>query len=86
MFVVCRAREIRARNNRRIGLWERGLYTGLVGDLGAEGAAREGRATSEGMEEDKAWLKASTVHYVRKYLSDHPSGNQQGWGRVSFYG
>ena len=34
-------------------LWERGLYTGLAGDTEAEGAVREGRATSGGEEEDK---------------------------------
>ena len=29
---IRRAREIRARITRRMGLWERGQHTGLVGD------------------------------------------------------
>ena len=45
---VRRAREIRARITRRMDLWERGQYAGLAGDAKAEGAAREGRAASDG--------------------------------------
>ena len=35
-------------------LWERGLHAGLVRDAKAEGAAREGRASSDGKEEEEA--------------------------------
>ena len=35
------AREIRSRITRRMDLWERGQYAGLVRDAEAEGAARE---------------------------------------------
>ena len=35
-------------------LWERGQHAGLVGDIEAEGAAREGRAASGDKEEDNA--------------------------------
>ena len=45
---VCRAREILARITRKMDLWERGLYVGLVGDVEAEGYARYVRADSEG--------------------------------------
>ena len=51
---VRRAREIRAMITRQMDLWERGLHAGLVGDAEVEGAAREGRATSGGEEEDEA--------------------------------
>ena len=37
---------------RQMDLWERGLHVGLVGDAEAKGAAREGRATSGGDEEN----------------------------------
>ena len=36
---VRRAREIQAKINRRMDLWERGQHDGLVGDAEAEGAA-----------------------------------------------
>ena len=49
---IHRAREIRARITRRMDLWDRGIYTGLVGDAEAEGAAREGRAARGGDEEE----------------------------------
>ena len=49
---IRRAWEIRARITRWMDLWERGLHAGLVGDAEAEGAAREGIATSGGEEED----------------------------------
>ena len=48
---VCRAREIRARITRCM---ERGQHAGLVGDVDAEGAAREGRSAFIGEEEDDA--------------------------------
>ena len=37
-----------------MGLWERGLRAGLVGNAEVEGAAREGKAASGGEEEDEA--------------------------------
>ena len=43
---VGRAKEIQARITRRMGLLERGLHSGLVGDAEVEGAARESRAAS----------------------------------------
>ena len=55
---VRRAKEIRARITKRIDLWERGLHAGLVGDADAEGAVREGRASSGGEEEDEALARS----------------------------
>ena len=49
---VRRAQEIRAQITRRMGLWERGLHVGLVGDAEAEGASREGRTAIDGEEEE----------------------------------
>ena len=66
-MVVRRAREIRARINRRMNLWKRGQHAGLVGDVKAEGAAREGRAASSREEEDDA--------IVRSYHDTVLSGN-----------
>ena len=51
---VRRAREIRARINRCVDLWDRGQHAGLVGGAGAEGADREGRSTFSGEEEGDA--------------------------------
>ena len=51
---VRRAREIRARITRRMDLWDRGPYAGLVGDAKAEGADCEGRAAFRGEEEEDA--------------------------------
>ena len=51
---VHRAKEIRARITRQIDLWERGLHAGLVRDSEAEGAARKGRSSRGGEEEDEA--------------------------------
>ena len=44
-------------------LWERGQHAGLVGDTKAEGAAREGKATFRGKDEDDtvAWDFHDTV-------------------------
>ena len=50
---VHRAKEIRARITRWMDPWNIGLHAGLVGDAEAEGAAREGRATRGGDEEDE---------------------------------
>ena len=52
MLGVRQAREIWARITRRMDLWERGQHAVLVGDVEAEGAAREGRAAFSGEEED----------------------------------
>ena len=56
------AQEIQARIMRRMDLCERGLHTGLLGDAMAEGAAREGRNSSGGEEEDKE--VARNYHYT----------------------
>ena len=40
---ACKARETRAIIDRRLDLWERGIHSGLVGEMLAEGRAREGR-------------------------------------------
>ena len=45
---VCRAREIQDGITRRMDLWERGQYSGLLRDAEAEGAAQEGRAAFSG--------------------------------------
>ena len=60
---VRRDREIQVRITRRIDLWDRGLHAGLVGDTEAEGASREGRASSGGEEEEEAvsWSKHDMV-------------------------
>ena len=60
---VRRAREIWARITRQMDLWERGQYTGLVGDAKAEGASREGRAASCSKEQDD-YLAQSYHHTV----------------------
>ena len=46
-----------------MGLWERGIHPGLMGDVEAEGAAREGRSSNGVEEENKAVLRSyhSTV-------------------------
>ena len=38
-LVACKAMEIRARIDRRLYLWERGIHAGLVGDTLAEDRA-----------------------------------------------
>ena len=53
MLGVRRARGIQAKLMRRMDLWARGIHVGLVGDVEAEGAAREGRAISVREEEDE---------------------------------
>ena len=55
---VPRAKEIWARITRRMDLWERDLHAGIVGDSEAEGATREGRATSGGEDEDEAMARS----------------------------
>ena len=67
---VRQAREIRARITRRMDLWERGQHAGLVGDAEPEGAAREGRATFSGKEEDDAMARRfyETALMARSFL------------------
>ena len=49
-----KAREIRERIDRQLELWERCIHSGLVGDVLAEGRAREGHiARSNEEEEDR---------------------------------
>ena len=55
---VSRAQKIRALITRHMELWERGLHAGLVVDSKAEEAAREGRATSGGKEDDDAVVRS----------------------------
>ena len=38
-----KARDTKARIDRHLDLWERGIHTGLLGDALSEGKAREGR-------------------------------------------
>ena len=66
MLGVHRAREIRAKITRRVELLERGIHAGLMGDTEAEGAAREGRASRGGEEEDEKKSRS----YYRTVLSD----------------
>ena len=63
-------------------LWERGLHTGLVGDAEAEGAAREGRATSAGEEEDEAVARSyhDTVLYGMLRQAVCRATNREGGG------
>ena len=42
MLGVHSAREIRPRITSRVELWERGLHSGLAGEVEAEESAREG--------------------------------------------
>ena len=51
---VRRNREIRSIISRRIDLWNRGLHTGLVGDVAVERAAGKCRASIGRQGEDKA--------------------------------
>ena len=64
---VRRSKEIRAQITRQMDLWERDLHAGLVVDTEAEGAVREGKATSGGEEEDEA--------VARSYHNTLLSGN-----------
>ena len=52
-------------------LWERGLHAGLLGDAKAEGASREGRASSGGEEEDKAMARNCHANFMSgKFTQD----------------
>ena len=63
---VRRAQEIQSRLVQRMDLWERDIHTGLVRDAKGGGAAREGRSTSGGKEEDKV--------IARSYHDCYPTG------------
>ena len=47
-----KARDIRARIDHRLDLWEMGIHAGLVGDVLAEDRAREGRVERRVEEEE----------------------------------
>ena len=49
---TCKGREIRARIDRKLDLWERVFHAGLVGDALAEVRAREGRVKIRKEEEE----------------------------------
>ena len=53
-LVISRARYIWSRISRRLELWDRGLYAGLVGDTDVEVDDREVRAARVVEEEDGA--------------------------------
>ena len=54
------AREIQVRIDHCLELWEKGIYSDLVGDVFAEGRAREGCVKSR--EEDKEDRLAHSFH------------------------
>ena len=54
MLSFLRAKEIRDRITKKMDLWKRGLYAGLVGGDEAEGDARECRVAIGGEEEHEA--------------------------------
>ena len=82
MLAVCRAKEIRARITSRMYLWDRGLHAGLVGDAKAEGATREGRATSDGEEEDEVVSRSynNTVLSCKLQKPIRKATNREGEG------
>ena len=61
-------------------LWEKGLHTGLLGDLETEGAAREVRATSGGEEVDEAVAQSyhKTVFSGKTKQAGRWSTNREG--------
>ena len=73
-------REIRARITRQMDLWERGLHAGLVRDAKAEGAAREGRASSDGKEEEEAVARSyhATVFLGKIWQAVRWATNREG--------
>ena len=79
---VRRAREIRARVNRRMGLLEKGIHTDLVGDAYAEGSTRESRYSSGGEEEDKEIPQKfhSTVMSGKLWQDAFQETNREGEG------
>ena len=64
-----KSREIRARINRRLDLWERGIHASLVGDKLAEGRAQYGRVERHEEEEEEDCLVSS---FHRTLLSGKP--------------
>ena len=75
---IRRAREIRDRITRRMDLWERGQYVGLVGDAKGDGAAQEGRAASVGEEEENAVARSfhKAVLSVKLWQAVHQATNR----------
>ena len=65
---------------RRMDFWERSLHLGLVGGAEAEGASREGRATSGGEEEDEAVARSyhDTVLSVQLRQAVRQETNREG--------
>ena len=82
MLGICRAKEIRAQITRQMDLWERGLHTGLVGDVKQEGSIREGRDASGGEEEDKAVARSYDDTVLSGKLRQAPrrATNMEGGG------
>ena len=65
-------------------VWEKRQHAGLVGDFKAEGAAREGRATSDGEEEDDAVGRSfhETVLSGKLRQAVHRETDQEGGGCI----
>ena len=61
---ACKAREIRAIIDRRLDLWERVIYAGLVGDALAEGRARDGRIKRCVEEEEDSLARISHINVL----------------------
>ena len=76
-----KAREIRDSINRQIDLWERGIYAGLLGDMFAEGRAREGRvARSYEEEEDHLVHSFHRTFLLRKLQQEVHQATHRGRG------
>ena len=72
---ACKAREIWASINRCLDHWEREVYAGLVGDVLAEGRAREGCvAKSDDVEEDCLAHNSHSTFFFGKAAAGGPSG------------
>ena len=63
---ACKTREIRARIDLRLDLWERGIHTGLVGDALAEGRAKKRMRN--------AWRAASKAPFCQEICSRRSVG------------
>ena len=57
-----KARELPARIDHQLDLWERVIHAGLVGDALAEKRAREGRIDQHNEEKEDRWCVAFTAH------------------------
>ena len=79
---VCRTREIWARLMWWMDLWARGFNVGLVGDIEAEGATREGRDASVSEEEDEDLSRSycTTVLSGKLRQAIHWETNREGEG------